>query len=187
MKDSLKVALLVLAFATNGIARAVEGDGECTPSQCDAVADNLVANCGFETGDFSGWLRGSGPCFCSVDHAARFSGDWGYINGNVWLVDMGQILQTVPGQQYSLTFMLRNVMFAGGEEPRPTTMATNLVRVYWEGQVVYELADVAPFDWTLIEVDGLVASGPNAELVFGFRDPVNWWNFDDVVVVPSSK
>src|SRR5499427_1939600 len=37
--------------------------GPCTPdridipSQCDLVAGNLVANCGFETGDFTSWVR----------------------------------------------------------------------------------------------------------------------------------
>ena len=187
MKNSLRGVLLALAFATSGIARAAEGDGETTPSKCDAVVDNLLANCGFETGTFYGWLTGSGPCFCSIDHAARFSGDFGYINGDYFLQRIGQILNTVPRQQYSLTFLLRNVVLPGPEEPRPTTQGPNLFRVYWEGQVVYELAAVGPFDWIPIEVDGVVASGPNAELVFAFRDPVNWWNFDDAVVVPSSQ
>src|SRR5215831_7889435 len=29
--------------------------GPLVPSACDAVAGNLVTNCGFETGDLTGW------------------------------------------------------------------------------------------------------------------------------------
>jgi hypothetical protein len=41
------------------------------PSKCDAVSDNLVGNCGFETGAYYPWLA-SQPRLPPIDHAVRF-------------------------------------------------------------------------------------------------------------------
>src|SRR5690242_19872650 len=40
-------AMLSLAFSS--------GAAMAAPSACDAVAGNLIVNCGFESGNFSGW------------------------------------------------------------------------------------------------------------------------------------
>ncbi len=49
MKTSFTVAVLLLALGFNPNALA-----GIIPSECDAVSENLVVNCGFETGDFRG-------------------------------------------------------------------------------------------------------------------------------------
>jgi hypothetical protein len=182
MKKSLRVALLVLAFGTNRIdARA-----GTTASKCDEVSDNLVGNCGFETGEYYPWLPQQPPCFCAITEASRFSGNYGLEYGPTDLAYVSQLLATVPGQQYSLTFLLRNTG-AADPEHRPTILQPNLFRVYWEGDVVYELADAPELPWMSIQVDGLLASRPISQLRFGFYNPVEWWYFDDVVVVPSQR
>ena len=60
------VAVLLLALGlTPAAARAVvtksavkvgEDMAEITPSKCDAVPENLVGNCGFETGAYDPWI-----------------------------------------------------------------------------------------------------------------------------------
>ena len=197
MKFLLRVTLLLLAFATSRRADALADATKIQievhdyaagiiASKCDAVADNLVGNCGFETGDYYRWLPQQPPCFCAVTEASRFSGNFGLEYGPTDLAHVAQLLATVPGQQYSLSFLLRNT---GNQfsEHLPTILQPNLFRVYWDGVIIYELADAPEIPWMSIQVDGLLASRPISELRFGFYNPEEWWYFDDVVVLPSSN
>ena len=81
----------------------------------------------------------------------------------------------MAGQQYSLSFWLQN------------TGQPNAFRVRWEGTIVYELVDAPDLPWTLVQLDGLVASQDGSLLAFGFYNERDWWFFDDVVVVPCRK
>jgi len=171
MKTSFTVAvvLLALGFNPNALAGII-------PSECDAVSENLVVNCGFETGDFRGWLRGSGPCFCGITEEARFSGAFGLQHAGLGGLEyITQILPTVAGQQYSLSFWLWN------------TGQPNAFRVRWEGVIVYDLVDAPDLPWTQVQLNGLMASQDRSEIQFGFYNYLGWWFFDDVVVVPSPK
>ncbi len=185
MKTSFIAAVLLLALglnpiamgagATKSVVKAGEDVAGIIPSKCDAVSENLVANCGFETGDFRGWSRGSGFCFCSVTQEARFSGNFGLEDAggaDGWIT---QVLPTVAGQQYSLSFWLWN------------TGQPNWLRVRWEGVIVYELVDAPDLPWTQVQLDGLAASQDGSEISFDFYNELDWWSFDDVVVVPYPK
>lgn len=183
MKTSFRAAVLLFALglnpiamgagATKSVVKAGENLAGIVPSICDAVSENLVANCGFETGDFRGWLTESPPCFCSIGPEARFSGNFGLDDaGGAGLAYVSQVLPTVAGQQYSLTFRLRNM-------GRP-----NRFQVRWDGEIVYELVDAADFPWTEFQLDGLVASKDRSEIRFGFYNELDSWFFDDIVVVP---
>lgn len=61
-------------------------------SQCDAAAGNLVANCGFETADFSNWVQSGDPSFTTVSGVPH-SGTFADITGPV--DDLGFIAQTL--------------------------------------------------------------------------------------------
>ena len=69
---SLLLAVSVV-LAVSGVARAepkkdkgVAAGIINTFPNCDLVADNLVTNCGFETGDFTGWTQSGNTGFTGV-------------------------------------------------------------------------------------------------------------------------
>src|SRR5712692_8865885 len=115
MKTKFAVSGVVLGFSF--LAMAGEGSLPNKPpleagglaaapvSQCDAVSGNLVANCGFETGDFTNWTLSGDLSFTGVDVAPAHSGTFGAFLGPI--TDLGfaaQTLVTTPGQYYDLTF-----------------------------------------------------------------------------------
>ncbi len=143
---------------------------------CKDLISTTGGDSRFEIGDFRGWLRGSGPCFCGITEEARFSGNFGLQHAGLGGLDyITQILPTVPGQQYSLSFWLGN------------TGQPNAFEVRWEGVIVYELVDAPDLPWTLVQLNGLMASQDRSEIQFGFYNQLGWWFFDDVVVVPTPK
>jgi hypothetical protein len=62
---------------------APAGGAILVPSECDATPGNLVANCGFETGDFTSWTQSGDLSFTDVDPDCAHSGDFGLCAGPV--------------------------------------------------------------------------------------------------------
>ena len=61
MRNMFKITIFAAFAAVAGMSSILSGFGSAamaTPSLCDSIAGNLVANCGFETGDFTGWTPG---------------------------------------------------------------------------------------------------------------------------------
>lgn len=150
------------------------------PSECDAVVDNLVTNCGFEL-MFSGWMRSGDPSFTGVDAVARHSGALGLDTGpTVSLGFFEQTLVTTPGESYDLTYWLRN---AG----RPARF-----QITWDGEIIADdpLSDHADHPYTQYTISGLIASTDATVIKFGFFNIPDFFWFDDVVVtvtVPVEK
>src|SRR5580700_9508392 len=46
---------LIALLCVGSCLTLVASRSQATASICDAIAGNLVTNCGFETGDFTGW------------------------------------------------------------------------------------------------------------------------------------
>src|SRR5260370_12279600 len=129
------VVLVLLALAVPGVSIA-EGEkakasrngiinvfADCDPLPTLLV--NLVANCGFETGDFAGWVQSGDMSFTDVSPDAAHSGNFGARFGPV--NDLGFIAQrisTIPGQLYNLSFWLVS-------SGRP-----NRFQVYWGGVLI---------------------------------------------------
>lgn len=95
MKKNLALlAALVLApfFASHASA---------APSLCDSVAGNLVTNCGFENGDFSGWTLsgnlqgGVGGNYIYIDNSTPNTGNYDAAMGA-----QSQYGQTASGDKY---------------------------------------------------------------------------------------
>ncbi len=87
---SFSLALLSLSSSSGAVASSL----------CDQVQNNLVTNCGFETGDFTGWtLSGNtgnrGGYYYGVDAIDAFSGNYGaYLGPFGAPLDLGENLVT---------------------------------------------------------------------------------------------
>jgi hypothetical protein len=139
---------------------------------CDHVPGNLVANCGFETGDFTSWIRSGDPSATSVQMAAAHSGTWGLFTGPVQ--DLGffaQNLPTVNGASYQICYWLSNLS-AG---------TPNRFQVSWGGTIIRDDSSLPQFPYTQFCHD-VVAPGDTTEVKFGFLQVPSFFDFDDVSV-----
>jgi len=148
-------------------------------------AANLVANPGFESGDFAGWtLSGanSSPGYdgelYGVDTADAHSGNYGAYFGSVGgVLDMSQLLTTTPGDHYVISFWLQ-------ETPGTFFPYENLFSVSFGGTTLVSQSDVSNFPYALFAYDAVARTGQTS-LVFSFRDDVGYFSLDDVSVSPG--
>lgn len=163
MKPSQTLKSLALAAALGAAAlsavQAAPVDRESGP--------NLVANGGFESGDFAGWDAGAVSFLSGVDGLSAHSGDFGAFGGEGVI---RQHLTTVPGAHYNIHFWLRN----DGSLP-------NRFFVQWDGATVFDSTGMDAFEYTEFVIDPL-ASGALTELVIGFRNDFGFIEFDDIAV-----
>ncbi len=143
-------------------------------SECDAVADNLVVNCGFETGDLTGWSS-EDPIYIGVATYAVHSGSFGLFLGTPGSVNcIQQRLATTPGQFYTLSFWLTN-------SGRP-----NNFQVFWGGgefpiEVSGDMVNMPDFSYTKYTLPGLRADGSDRVFFCARNDP-SYFYLDDIVV-----
>ena len=161
---------LILAFAA--IVVLTIGAPMAKADVC-TVAGNLVVNCGFETGTFSGWTNSGNTGFTGVDGGSAHSGSFGAFFGPVGSLGfITQNLVTMPGATYNLSFWLRN----DGGTPNQFTAS-------WNGVVLQTITNGAAMAYTQFTFNGLLATGASTPLQFGFRQDPAFWAFDDVIVV----
>jgi hypothetical protein len=162
-------------------------------SICDAVAGNLVTNCGFETGDFTGWTIGGntanpGDNNYGVDAFDANSGNFGaYMSQDFFVgtapVDLSETLVTTVGAAYDVSYYLENdtapqlgyaQVFSstfGGTTMQtltPTVGSPGIVGTFTE----YSFAETAASASTTLE--------------FAFENDDSFWSFDDVSVVAAT-
>ena len=155
---------------------------------------NLIANSGFETGDFTGWtLAGeTRPDHSFVSNPAYYPGwdEWLPRSGNAFAalgavggnLSLSQTFATTPGAGYTFFFYLGS----DGEKP-------NGITVFWNGSPVLTLSD-RPETPGHDLINGpaaaayvgygfnRVASGPTTTIQFDSRNDQGWWALDDVSV-----
>jgi hypothetical protein len=170
MKKRLQLLLLICFCLTAVVPLSAA-------SICDGVAGNLVTNCGFETGDFTGWTFTGNTGFSGVTSSSP------YVNSGTFGAQLGpvgsdglltQTLATLPGT-VSITFYLYN----DGGTPNDFT-------VFWNGvDVGPSFVDDGSRSYTL--VGGSVSSTGGDTLTFAFRQDPAFWGLDDVVVTQTSS
>ncbi len=144
-------------------------------SICDAVSGNLVANCGFETGDFTDWSWTGNTGATAVTGGYAYSGNYGAQLGPVGSDGyLTQTLATVAGT-VDVSFWLSS----DGGTPNDFT-------VFWDGvDVGPSLVDEGAFPYTYYS--GILASVGSDTIQFQYRQDPAYWGLDDVVVTQASS
>lgn len=141
-----------------------------------AMAQNLVVNGGFETGDFSGWTLLSPSALTSVGFDDPHSGIFSAGFGSVTSTDqLSQTLSTVAGQKYNVSFWADN--------GTPDAQSNNL-RVIFGGQQIFG-QPVSNTNYQLFSFQGIMATG-NSTLfqVFGLNS-ADRTHVDDISVTAA--
>jgi hypothetical protein len=171
----MKLRATVLLFAA--VCLLASSPAWAAASICDAVAGNLITNCGFETGDFTGWTLTGNTGFTGVSGSAPYvnSGNFGAQLGPVG--SDGNLSQTFIGSStvYNASFWLYN----DGGTPNDFT-------VFWNGvDAGPDLVDVGGFAYT--EYVGTLPGNVGANTItFVYRQDPAYWGLDDVVVTNSA-
>jgi hypothetical protein len=188
----MRITFSVLTLICCGVWGASQASAA---SICAAVPANLVANCGFETGDLTSWtLSGSilNPLstYYGVDSFDANSGNDGayisqdFIDDGTAPVDLSQTLATTAGKSYYVTFFLE-------QDTTPTTGYKHALTVTWGGNSIMSLTPtvavpgaVGAFTaYTLTET----ATSASTNLTFAFENDDSYWSFDDVSVSPTPE
>jgi hypothetical protein len=142
-------------------------------SICDAIAGNLVANCGFETGDFTDWTQSGNTGFTGVTGGYYAnSGNYGAYLGPVGSDgDLSQTIGTSAGT-YQLQFWLNS----DGSTPNDFAATVN-------GNTLFSVTDLPAQGYTEYTYD-FVATGPS-DLTFSFRNDPGYLGLDDISVVST--
>lgn len=173
---ALVAAVVVLTTAPRAAA------AQLTPSACDAVAGNLVANCGFETGNLSGWSVPAPPNSpAMIGNSAGNSGVYGAIFNQVGgfgtATGYGAIRQTLatnPGQAYTISF------FGYTNAPGPD----NGIRLLFDGVTVFS-QPLLNNAFQRFTTTGVAATASVVFEVQGYNDPGRDF-VDDFVITPAA-
>lgn len=141
----------------------------------------MVANGGFETGDFTGWTRGQpeipGADFIATDPAVVHSGLFGAaLQGPSEFQQIGslsQTLRTTPGMSYSISFWVNS---ADG-------LHDNELQATWGSTVLPGLSNLVSGVWTHLQYH-LTATNAATVLQFNVGLDPSRLGLDDVTVVP---
>lgn len=153
-------------------------------ASCTPGSPNLVANCGFETGDLSGWtLSGhdSDPGYngidWGVDLADAHSGSYGaYLGGFGGVLDLDQSIATTPGMSYTVSFWL-------AQSPTPVAPYLNSFSFDFGSSTLLSLTQVTSRAFTEYSFTAGVLT-PLTTLSFGVRDDIGFFSIDDISVTP---
>jgi hypothetical protein len=187
MRKSL-LFLVLVCCGSWGASNAMAG------SICDGIAGNIVSNCGFETGDFTGWRLGGStdnPAgnYYGVDAFDANSGNDGaymsqdFNDDGTSPVDLSESLATTLGDSYQVSYWLE-------QDTAPNLGYTHAFSASWGGTTIQSLAPtvavpgiVGAFtEYTFAET----ATAASTTLQFAFENDDQYWSFDDVSVVDTS-
>jgi hypothetical protein len=142
-----------------------------------SIGQNIVANGGFETGDFTGWNLAATSTQVGKDKGLVHSGHYGAELGQV--STLGYLSQTVPtiaGQTYLLSLWIDNPNNSIGATP-------NEFIVQWEGSTITNIVDLPFSKWINLQFV-VTAANAGSLLQFGFQDEPAYLGLDDISLKP---
>jgi hypothetical protein len=148
------------------------------------IANNIVQNGGFETGDFSDWtLVGDTVTIHSVCNIVATDADYpglvhsgsfgAFLGQSGYLATLSQVLPTTPGQSYLVSFWLDNLIAGNYQQ----------FNAVWSGTNLATLISPPSFTWSNF-LFAVTANDTNATLEFDAENDPNYFGFDDVSVTP---
>jgi hypothetical protein len=177
-------AAVVLGFAGPASAQKAPpttvGGGD-PPSICNAITGNLVTNCGFETGSFSGWTVTAAAQGSNLIVALGTS----FVNSGTFGAGFGatmppfedmisQSIPTVAGQAYDISFFLENF-----------DVGPNQFTAMFDGTTLLSLTNSGPFGYTEF-TDIVTATSSSTTLSFAAYQVPSFFGLDDISVVPAA-
>jgi hypothetical protein len=186
-------AFCAVAFLFLGL----QGGKAASVSICDNIAGNLVANCGFETGDFTAWtLTGNdtippselgnlyGVEGVDPDTIAPNSGSYQAYVGDLVAnaTTLSQTLTTLPGGEYTVSLYLAQDTEPGTGQP-PNS---NEFDVTLDGMTVFDDIDVPVEGYT--EYTGTVdVTDSSSVLDITLGNDLGEFLLDDVSVIATPE
>jgi hypothetical protein len=155
------------------------------PTALSADPVNLLANGGFEAGDFTGWtisvLNPSDTSFYGLAHGSAHSGSWGAWFGPMQdLIYMSQVVPTTPGHSYLLEAWSAN-WYNPPAPGMPPPTPDNFLQVWWGS---LKLAEDEDMDWRGWRFGSVVVPATESSTLFEFRfyNPPGFFVFDELSV-----
>jgi hypothetical protein len=156
---------------------------------CNAVASNLVSNCGFESGSFSSWTGTAttiGPNYAGIDTSDPFTinptpyegGYEAYLGGFRSTIALTQTLATTAGSVYQIEFALLN-------DTNPSTNSTNSFALLFGGMSLFSQTATPADAYTLYTLMGTATSSSTA-LSFVSENDGGYFELDSVSVRNTS-
>jgi hypothetical protein len=148
---------------------------------CSSIPGNLLVNCGFETGTFSGWTQSGNTAFTSVEtagfqaylpHSGTFFAALGPIGSD------GFLSQTVTDTT-GATYKIGGYLSSDGVFP-------NNFDIQWDGVTVYSAVNLPATrpNYNLLSFD-VLGTGSDT-ITFSFRDDPSYLALDDTFVAPAT-
>ena len=171
------LTLLSLLLAGTVAVQAARADS------CSTLAGNLVSNCGFETGSFSGYTgttTTSDPQYNGVDGSNPYQGNYSaYLASLGSATTLSQMLNTIAGDMYTIKFELSN-------DTASSTGYSNSFSALFGGASLFSTSNAAISDYTLYTLTG-TANSNQTLLSFMSRNDVGYFSLDNLSVVDVSS
>jgi hypothetical protein len=164
-------------------------------SICDAAAGNLVANCGFESGDFTSWtlsgndvpgeegnlygVEGVDPIDSIAPNSGNFQAYFADLVANS--TTLSQTIATNPGDTYAISFYL-------AQDTDPASGGPgygNAITASFDGNTLIDATDIPVEGYTEYSYTEM-ASDPSSALDLVLGNDLGEFLVDDVVVTDTS-
>ena len=160
---------------------------------CNGVTYNLIANCGFESGDFTGWsgtaVTAAAPAgYAGVDNGDPYTtfktpyrGTYEAFLGNPSsTVTLSQTFATIVGTQYTIEFALLN------DGPDPGASYANTFAALFGSDTLFSITDPAVGPYKLYTFSTL-ATDALTTLSFVSRNDSGYFELDSVSVAQTPE
>jgi hypothetical protein len=184
LSDGLYYAVIQITNLNTTYAQRIVGE----------FSVGLVQNGGFETGDFTDWtLVGNtysgGSLYNGVVNWASLtdgtgveyvhSGTYGAFLGDITLATLSQSFDTVPGEEYQLSFWVDNPTNGTAQEFYANWITNGVA------DTVFSLVNPPILGWSNVVVV-VTAGSTNTTLQFAAQNPTGGFGLDDITVDPLS-